>query len=328
MPLQKELSVAVEAVRKACQLSKQVHLSMVSEDTITKKDGSPVTVADFGVQAVICHEIVKSFPQDKIVGEEQSGELRTEENRELKDKIMSYINELNPDLSSDEALDAIDKGNFAGGASGRFWTLDPIDGTKGFLRGDQYAIALALIIDGEAALGVLGCPELHHNLSEPDGNRGSILYAVTGEGAFMQSLDEGNSRRIAVDDIADSSQAVICESVESKHTSHSNSQKIADLLEIDQPPVRIDSQCKYSVVSRGDASMYLRLPTSKEYREKIWDHAAGVIIIDEAGGAVSDVNGKPLDFSKGRTLLDNSGVIVTNGKLHDEVISAVQSVLI
>ena len=59
---------------------------------------------------------------------------------------------------------------------GRYWTLDPIDGTKGFLRGDQYAVALGLIDDGEVILGVLGCP----NLPNSDGSRGAIFSAVEG----------------------------------------------------------------------------------------------------------------------------------------------------
>ena len=59
---------------------------------------------------------------------------------------------------------------------GRYWALDPIDGTKGFLRGDQYAIALALIDDGDVVLGVLGCP----NLANSDGSTGATFVAVPG----------------------------------------------------------------------------------------------------------------------------------------------------
>jgi 3'(2'), 5'-bisphosphate nucleotidase len=80
-------------------------------------------------------------------------------------------------------------------------------------------------------------------------------------------------------------------------------------------------------VARGDAAIYLRLPTRKDYVEKIWDHAAGWCVITEAGGAVSDVRGRPLDFSRGRGLLGNQGVVVTNGRLHARVLEAVQEVL-
>jgi 3'(2'), 5'-bisphosphate nucleotidase len=89
----------------------------------------------------------------------------------------------------------------------------------------------------------------------------------------------------------------------------------------------MDSQCKYAAVAGGDASIYLRLPTRADYEEKIWDHAAGYLIIREAGGQVSDIHGEPLDFSQGRTLSRNKGVVATNGKLHTPVIAAIQQAL-
>ena len=88
----------------------------------------------------------------------------------------------------------------------------------------------------------------------------------------------------------------------------------------------MDSQAKYAAVARGDASIYLRLPTRADYQEKIWDHAAGVLIVTEAGGTATDVSGKPLAFHHGRGLVENRGVVVTNGKLHDAVIEALQAV--
>jgi 3'(2'), 5'-bisphosphate nucleotidase len=87
--------------------------------------------------------------------------------------------------------------------------------------------------------------------------------------------------------------------------------------------VRVDSQAKYAIVAQGEASIYLRLPTRRDYREKIWDHAAGSIMVEEAGGRVSDVTGRPLDFSRGRRLEDNRGVVATNGPIHDAVIRVV-----
>lgn len=63
------------------------------------------------------------------------------------------------------------------------WTLDPIDGTKGFLRGGQYAVCLALIVDGKVVLGVIGCPNLPVESDYPDGPKGCIFVAVKGQGA-------------------------------------------------------------------------------------------------------------------------------------------------
>ena len=115
---------------------------------------------------------------------------------------------------------------------------------------------------------------------------------------------------------------MFCESVEAAHSSHDRHQAIADVLGVTKPSFRIDSQCKYGAVARGQASIYLRLPTSDTYREKIWDHAAGWMVVTEAGGRVSDIHGKDLDFSIGRKLEDNRGVVATNRHLHDAVLAS------
>jgi 3'(2'), 5'-bisphosphate nucleotidase len=322
-----ERRVAVEAVLLASGLCRTVQANLVSDTSMSKKDRSPVTVADFGAQAVVTRVLRERFPEIPMVGEEDAAELRDAGNSELKDKVVANVQELVPGLDEGSILDLIDYGTYTGGARGRHWTLDPIDGTKGFLRLDQYAVALALIEDGEVVLGVLGCPNLPVKADEPEGATGCLFIAVKGEGAHMRTLDDASESAIRVTDIRDTAQASFCESVEAAHSSQSDSAKVAALLGIEAPPYRIDSQCKYAAVSRGDASIYLRLPTRADYEEKIWDHAAGAMVIREAGGRVSDVRGKELDFSIGRTLRDNKGVIVTNGHVHDRVLGAVGEVL-
>ncbi len=108
---------------------------------------------------------------------------------------------------------------------------------------------------------------------------------------------------------------------------HDDSARIAALLGITAEPYRIDSQCKYAAVARGDASIYLRLPTRADYREKIWDHAAGKFVVEQAGGRVTDVRGAPLDFAHGARLERNLGVVATDGRFHDEILAAVATVL-
>ena len=327
MNYESELKVAVEAVRKASGLCIRVRSSLVSDETVTKKDDSPVTVADFGAQAVICHELRKSFPDIPIVAEEDSAELRSGGGKALTLRVLEYASEVFPGMDEESLVSAIDSGDYGGGKSGRFWTLDPIDGTKGFLRGEQYAVALALIEDGVVVLGVLGCPNLPLDLKNTDAGRGCILAAARGGGSSMRPLGHNTPNRIAVSNVAQPKHAPFCESVESSHSSHGHSARIAEILGVKAPPIRIDSQCKYAVLARGDASIYLRLPTKKEYVEKIWDHAAGSIIVEEAGGIVTDVHGKGLDFSLGRTLSGNKGIVGTNGLIHEKVLSAVGEVL-
>jgi 3'(2'), 5'-bisphosphate nucleotidase len=143
----------------------------------------------------------------------------------------------------------------------------------------------------------------------------------------MYTVTAPDGVAVRVDDPDDLSTARFCESVESGHSDQSQSARIAAALGIHTEPFRIDSQCKYAAVARGDAAIYLRLPTRADYQEKIWDHAAGAFVVEQAGGCVTDVNGKPLDFSVGSRLSENSGIIATSGRHHDDVVAAVMSVL-
>jgi 3'(2'), 5'-bisphosphate nucleotidase len=143
----------------------------------------------------------------------------------------------------------------------------------------------------------------------------------------MMPLDGGPSQPISVALLDDPSAARFVESVESGHADHNTHQSLAQALGITQPALRLDSQAKYGVVARGEAAIYLRLPSPKtpDYREKIWDHAAGSLIVQEAGGRVTDALGNELDFTQGRKLLNNRGVVATNGHMHTAVLNAINS---
>jgi 3'(2'), 5'-bisphosphate nucleotidase len=320
-----ELRVARAAVRAASRVCRAVQETRIDAKTIEKKDKSPVTVADFAAQAIVCRAIQQAFPADLVVGEENADELRETAQSSARRAVVEHVaGELGSDLAADEVLGWIDRGGAAGNTD-RYWTLDPIDGTKGFLRGDQYAVALGLIENGEVVLGVLGCP----NLPIAGDERGGLFSGFAGGEARSYALwndtDETGSR-VSVAQVTASSQARFCESVESGHSNQSESAQIADLLGISGEPYRIDSQCKYAAVARGDASIYLRMPTSAEYREKVWDHAAGKVVVEAAGGTVTDVFGRPLDFAHGRTLEKNRGIVATSGAIHEEVVAAVRKV--
>lgn len=325
MDYSKEKVAAIQAVVEACRLCMEVQREILSRESITKNDNSPVTIADYGAQAIVNYHLTSEFDYP-IVGEEDTSYLKSDEGKAIRQGVIGKIEKFLPGLSENEILNFIDKGNYNGGGSGRFWTLDPIDGTKGFLRRDQYAVALALVEDGKVVLGVLGCPNLNGIFSD-ETSKGCVIVAERGNGSFIRSIDTNNLQRIEVANKPSLSDCSFCESVESSHSSHTDSQKIADLLGVRSDPVRIDSQCKYAVIARGDASIYLRLPTKKKYEEKIWDHAAGSIIVEEAGGEVTDCFGKKLDFSLGTTLKSNTGIVATNGRFHKEVLKAVATVL-
>lgn len=349
MSYQKELLVAQLAVQRAAILTKKVFHEK-AKGTVSKDDKSPVTIGDFGAQALIIQAIKHNFPKDEVVGEEEASSLR--EQKSLSSQIWELVKDIKLDdaeadailggplPSEDAMLQAIDQGNSAGGPKGRTWALDPIDGTKGFLRGGQYAVCLALMVDGDVKVGVLGCPNLPVDDSAPltegiganqtDEGNGVLFSAIAGQGADSRPLSKAGlllSKPISMRPVPDISQATFCESVEAGHSSKGDNAAIAEILGITSKPVQMDSQAKYGSIARGAGDLYLRLPVRKDYQEKIWDHAAGDLIVREAGGEVTDARGKRLDFSKGRTLKDNKGVVAAPKAVHSDVLKAVQKVL-
>ncbi len=322
MAYEAEFGAGIAAVRAAARVCRSVQQRLATAAALEKKDKSPVTIADFASQAIVCERLMRALPGDAVAGEEGSEELRKAEQAALLDAVVREVATETP-ASDVEVLDWIDRGG-ATATTDRYWTLDPIDGTKGFLRGEHYAVALALLEEGEVVVGMLGCP----NLDDGRGGLGTLFTAVRGEGARALPLwdpaPDGPSVRVS--SLTSTAEARFCESVESGHSDQDQSARIAAELGITQEPFRIDSQCKYAAIARGDASIYLRLPTRKDYREKIWDHAAGKLVVEEAGGRVTDVEGKALDFSHGRTLDANRGVVATCGPIHDRVIEVVRKV--
>lgn len=320
-----EQNTAIAAVIAAAKLCEMVRNEIIVQ-SIEKQDRSPVTVADFASQALICRAIASAFPCDAIVAEEDAANLRRPEMSGCLQQVTQFVQRFVSDATSELVLDWIDKGG-SETVETRYWTLDPIDGTKGFLRGDQYAIALALIENGEVKLGVLACPSLPLELDHPDSDRGVLFYATRNEGAYRRGMHQADSKPIHVVSPDDKQKLRFVEGVETAHSNHSKQEALAQSVGIQAPSIRMDSQAKYGMIAQGQAALYLRLPNpaSPNYREKIWDHAAGSILVEEAGGRVTDMAGQALKFSTGRSLQENQGIIASSGTLHEAVLQALNS---
>ncbi|HXG64531.1 MAG TPA: 3'(2'),5'-bisphosphate nucleotidase [Blastocatellia bacterium] len=313
----KEGEIGLAAVRAAAILCEAVRTEMVAgrgPDKLDKSDRSPVTVADFGAQALVCRLIGDAFPEDAIVAEEDSQMLREPGSAEQMSALRHFVNAQAGAADAETVCAWIDRGNGETGA--RFWALDPIDGTKGFLRNDQYAVALALIERGSVQWGFLACPALPYRDS-----KGVVFVAQRGAGAHAFALDGELLGPVRVSELGDVKQARVIKSVEASHTDSGVVSEFKTALNIASETILMDSQAKYGAVASGQADIYLRLPNPRrpDYRENIWDHAAGAIVVEEAGGKVTDAYGNALDWTQ-RRQLKNIGVVATNGHLHDLVI--------
>ncbi len=315
---------AHQAVLRASLLVRQVQAELVSP-ALTKEDLSPVTVADFASQALVAYMLEYAFPDDILVAEENADDLRA--SPPLLEQVTAFVARLLPQATPADVCRWIDRG--ASASAPRFWCLDPIDGTKGFLRHDQYAVALALVVDGAVQVGVLGCPELRAARLPAPGGEGSLVIAARDQGAWTTPLDTpGKLVRLHVSDRVDPARARLLRSFESGHTNVGQIDELARALGTQADPVRMDSQAKYAVLAAGEGEVLVRLlsASNPDYREKIWDQAAGSLVLEEAGGRISDLDGKPLDFTTGRSLTNNRGLLATNAHLHSAVLTALQRI--
>lgn len=332
-----EVAFALMAVRQASLLVKQVQAEMVSA-ALTKEDRSPVTVADFAAQALVAHLLEGEFPEDPLVAEEDAGSLRPQNggDRSTLKQVTEFVSRATGRIDPLTVCEWIDRG--AAPPVGRYWTLDPIDGTKGFLRGDQYAVALALVVDGEVQVGVLGCPNLalspdridgmHSPSLKPDmDGPGILVISALGQGTWATLLNRpGEYAQLSVSACKRAFEARLLRSFESGHTNVDQIEDFSRRIGLQAEPVRMDSQAKYAVLASGGGEILLRLlsPEKPDYREKIWDHASGALILREAGGQITDLAGKPLDFTAGRTLANNRGILASNGLLHRAALQALE----
>ncbi|RPJ59662.1 MAG: 3'(2'),5'-bisphosphate nucleotidase [Acidobacteria bacterium] len=327
--LSPELDFALKFARQAADVAFQVERDMVLS-TLTKDDRSPVTTADFAIQALAGRLIHEAFPGDILVAEESAAMIKDGKAPASLEEITKVLARIWPETTADKIFEWVDRGT--GVPGDRFWTLDPIDGTKGFIRGDQYATALALVVKGEVQLGVLTCPRLAIERGKATvvrGNEGSVLIACRGQGAWSAPLKNGTAfAALAVSSAHDPSEAVVVRSYEDSHTNTDQLDRLVEALGIQSAPVRMDSQAKYAVVAAGAADLLLRFRSSNRQYDaaKIWDHAAGALIVQEAGGCVTDLHGKPLDFSAGRTLARNEGLLASNRHLHGAALAGLRAI--
>jgi 3'(2'), 5'-bisphosphate nucleotidase len=311
--------------RRAARAAAGVCLSVLQEapaapDAMAKLGREPVTVADYGSQAVILEAIAAAFPDHGVIAEEGAAHFTDHAGEAGSEQIVRLVGKaLGRSVRLDEVLGWIDH---RGGRSPLTWAIDPIDGTKGFLRRDQFAVAVGLLYEGRPVAGVLACPHFPHDLSDSCGRRGLLLWGGAGVGAFMEGLDGGAAVPVSVSEVGDASGVRVLGSVESSHGDPAVVRAVIEAAGLGGGWVRLDSQVKYGAVASGMAEVYLRPRSRPDYRENVWDHAAGVAVVEAAGGRVGDLDGHPLDFSLGPRLEANRGVLASNGRIHDLLLEA------
>lgn len=308
----------LEAVRKGATLCKVVQRDFLIR---SDKDGQePVTIGDYGTQAILCRALMQHFPNDSVISEESGTQFAALVAPEQKAQIIKLVSDVLGEAVDESMLITwLDHGKNVD--STRCWYVDPIDGTKGFLARRHYVNAIGLV-DGERMLAsVIGAP------AYPNTSDGNLIYAVD-DTVYLQSMNGGGKREIRVSDKADVRVMRALESVEKGHVGHARLARVREIVGMDEGLVeQADSAEKYARIATGDAELYMRLSRIGSTRpHKGWDHLPGAHLVLAGGGMVTGLDGEPLDFSQGANL-NNKGIIASNGTIHGQIIDAVQQLL-
>ena len=221
----------------------------------TKADGSPVTEVDLRVESVLRDALARYQPSDRVVGEEFRGEP----------------------------------------GRGRFWYLDPIEGTSLYIEGSlHWSTLISLAVDGVVTTGVVDYPAAEQR-----------YWAVRGDGAFA------NGNPMQASNVSRLEGATVCDDYRrniERGTSGHPLVRLAHHCSKVQPPPQSHSQL---VVACGEADVAFDSGGGP------WDYAPFVILVEEAGGVASDIQGKPR--------FDSGSLLVTNGRLHSQALAALGS---
>lgn len=312
----KETEVTVALARKAVSATERIRKKGI--EAVTKKDGTPVTQADIVSQAIILAGLRKHFPNDRIAAEEK---LTLDGETELKARASEMLQEL---MNAYDAAEHLENWvNYRGDPKGsRIWMIDPIDGTKGFKKGLCYAIAIGLYFDGKARFGCMAVP----SFPEIDGTRHETVIAYAGEGigAFWLKAGGDRPKRLHVSDIKRISKLRVVGS--RAHDRGDICGKFVKAAGIGQTG-RMDGQAKYLMLASGQADVYIRSADPVYGVAFPWDHCSGQVILEEAGGKVTDFAGKPLNYDQfpGSPIRDLEGLVASNAKCHDEILALIRT---
>jgi len=298
----KELSLAIDLVKKASEITEWFRTKHSA--SFTKKDDSPVTLADFASQIFIISEIKKSFPEDQIVAEEESGVFL---NSSAESVLKKCFNSLQIKIE-DNLKNTL---NYRGSSSHRQWTVGPVDGTKGFQKNLAYSVGIGFMVQSEPTICAIGVP----NYQKTDL---TIFSAQKNHGA-KAAYGTQDFIKIKVSENKDLKTSRMCYSL------HYNKPWVLDFAKslgiINFIPM--DSMAKLCMIAEGSAEIYVK-PMNIQ-RSFTWDFLPGDLLVKEAGGMITDLIGNPINYINEKCKVTAPGLIASNGAMHKDLLTTLKS---
>ncbi len=226
-----------------------------------KPDRTPVTDADLAVEDAVRTVLGAQRPQDAVLGEERGG---------------------------------------PSAAAGRIWLLDPIDGTKNFLRGvPVWATLIALVEHGQPVVGVVSAPALRRR-----------WWAAAGAGAHTRDMD-GATRTIAVSGVGELADAYVSTTHLGTWVEHHSRESYLALVDACWENRAFGDFWQHCLVAEGAIDL------AAEPIVNPWDVAAAQVLVEQAGGRFTDLTGAPRH--------DSGTALSSNGLLHNAALALLRS---
>ncbi|MFX1552670.1 MAG: 3'(2'),5'-bisphosphate nucleotidase CysQ [Promethearchaeota archaeon] len=297
----KELKIAIELVRKATEITEWFRVKGLK--SFLKPDQSPVTIADFASQIYIVSKLKAHFPEDEIIAEEENIDY-------IDLKSEHLIKQCFDELEVEELKIIKENIGYQGKSSERQWTVDPIDGTAGYQEGLSYSVGIGLMINSHPKICAIGVPNYNRKSL-------AIFSAEEGQKAHV-SYDNKDLRPIRVSQKEDIKNIRLCHSL---HYDKPWVLNFAQNIGINNF-IQIDSMAKFCMVADGSADLYIKpLDAAHSFT---WDFLPGDLIVREAGGDITDLNGKRLKFKKEKCLWTAPGIVASNGLIQIEIIDLIK----
>ena len=268
MSWRNELDLALDLVVTAGEEALRLYAELPE---IPDAAADVTTAADHAVQRLLIEGLLDGFPGDGILAEEATArELPSPTDRP------------------------------------RHWTIDPIDGTRGFARkNDEFAIQIALVDRGDPVVGVV---------YEPAPER--LTWAARDEGCWARLPAEADAVRCSVSRATERPVVAMSRSRRPPQV-----EELLRAFDGERSVATYSAGIKLALVARGECDLYL----GDYLTLHDWDVAPGHVLVEEAGGRVTNVDGKPIRYGGSGRSLAGRGVLATNGRVHGAALSAFAS---
>lgn len=254
-------------------------------------------------------EILRRYASFERI-EDAPAEISTEADRASQELILEALHRAFPGdgLCAEEASERFET---EAAGSARFWVVDPIDGTRGFARKNgEFSVMVALVEEGSPVVGAV---------HEPAVDR--LTWAVAGEGCRVGRPGRrgagSEAARCAVSATEGSPRVLAM----SRSQGDEGERRLLEALGAERAIRTYSAGIKLAQVARGEADLYL----GDYLTLRDWDVAAGHVLVEEAGGRVTNVDGEPIRYDGSGKSLRGRGIVASNGGVHEAVLEAISA---